>query len=60
MLADNLISLFRQAILGTKVQHFMKTLRYNVFAIGSYKVKDGNSRILKLSLAMKRREWFRG
>lgn len=60
MIAYNLMSLFRQAILGTKVQHFMKTLRYNVFAIGSYLVKDGNSRILKLSLAMKRREWFKG
>jgi hypothetical protein len=60
MLAYNLMSLFRQAILGTKVQHFMKTLRYNVFAIGSYLIKNGNSRILKLSLAMKRREWFKG
>ncbi len=60
MLAYNLMSLFRQAILGTKVQHFMKTLRYRVFAIGSYMVRDGNSRILKLSLAMKRREWFSG
>ncbi len=38
----------------------MKTLRYKVFGIGAYLVKDGNSRILKLSLAMKRREWFSG
>lgn len=60
MMAYNLMSLFRQAVLGTKVQHFMKTLRYKVFAIGAYMVKDGNSRILKLSLAMKRREWFTG
>ena len=60
MLAYNLMSLFRQAVLGTKVQHFMKTLRYKVFAIGAYLIKDGNSRILKLSLAMKRRDWFTG
>jgi hypothetical protein len=60
MLAYNLMSLFRQAVLGTKVQHFMKTLRYKVFAIGGYMIKDGNKRILKLSLAMKRREWFMG
>lgn len=60
MLAYNLMSLFRQAVLGTKVQHFMKTLRYKVFAIGGYIIKDGNKRILKLSLAMKRREWFMG
>lgn len=60
MLAYNLMSLFRQAVIGTKVQHFMKTLRYKVFAIGAYMIKDGNSRVLKLSLAMKRREWFTG
>lgn len=60
MLAYNLMSLFRQAVLGTKVHNFMKTLRYKVFAIGGYVVKNGNSRILKLSLQMKRREWFTG
>jgi hypothetical protein len=38
----------------------MKTLRYNVFAIGGYITKNGSQRILKLSLAMKRREWFTG
>ena len=36
------------------------TLRFRLFAIGSYIVKDGNDKILKLSLAMKRREWFSG
>lgn len=36
----------------------MKTLRYKVFAIGGYMIKDGNKKILKLSLAMKRRQWF--
>jgi len=38
----------------------MKTLRYKVFAIGKYMIKDLNSRIIKLSLAIKRREWFTG
>lgn len=60
LMAYNLMSLFRQAVVGTKVQHFMKTLRYKVFAIGGYMIKNGNSRILKLSLQMKRREWFTG
>ena len=60
MIAYNLMSLFRQAVIGTKVQHFMKTLRYKVFAIGAYMVKDGNSKILKLSISMKRRQWFNG
>jgi len=56
----NLMSLFRQAVLGTDVNRRMKTLRYNVFAIGGYLVKNGNRRILKLSLGMKRRLWFMG
>jgi hypothetical protein len=60
MIAYNFISLFRQVILNTKVNERMKTLRYKVFAIGGYIIKKGNQRILKLSLAMKRREWFTG
>ena len=44
----------------TKTHTQLKTLRYRVFAIGSYIVKNGNERILKLSLAMKRRGWFEG
>ena len=60
MMAYNFISLFRKVVLGQKVHQQMKTLRYNVFAIGGYIVKNGNQRILKLSLAMKRREWFTG
>ncbi|MFN8810427.1 MAG: hypothetical protein ACK5WO_12880, partial [Cyclobacteriaceae bacterium] len=51
---------FRQVVLGQKIHQQMKTLRYNVFAIGGYIVKNGNQRILKLSLAMKRREGFPG
>lgn len=60
MIGYNLMSLFRQAILNTKTHRQLKTLRYRVFAIGSYITKDGNDRILKLSLAMKRRNWFEG
>lgn len=60
MIAYNLISLLRQVLLNTKVENRMKTLRYQVFAIGGYVVKNGNQRLLKLSLAMKRREWFTG
>ncbi|GAB4491155.1 MAG: hypothetical protein OHK006_24740 [Thermodesulfovibrionales bacterium] len=60
MLAYNFMSLFRQAILGSKIQPTLKTMRYKLFAIGGYLIKEGNTRILKLSLAMKRREWFSG
>lgn len=60
MMGYNLMSLFRQVILNTKVDHTLKTMRYRIFAIGGYMIKEGNARILKLSLAMKRREWFTG
>lgn len=50
MLAYNIMSLFKQVIMGTKVQHFMKTLRYRVFAVGSYLINGGNQRILNHSL----------
>jgi hypothetical protein len=59
-MAYNFISLFRQVVLANKVHDQMKTLRYNVFAIGGYIIKNGSQRILELSLAMKRREWFTG
>ena len=60
MMAYNFISLFRQVVLNTRVEQRMKTLRYKVFAIGGYMIKKGNQKVLKLSLAMKRREWFTG
>ena len=60
MLAYNLMSLFRQFILNSKTQQRLSTLRYRTFAIGAYLVKDGRNIVLKLSLALKRREWFTG
>lgn len=60
MMGYNLMSLFRQVILQSRVQPQLKTMRFKVFAIGSYIVTNGNERILKLSLAMKRRHWFDG
>jgi len=60
MMAYNLMSLFRQVILQNQVQPSMKTLRYQLFAVGAYMIKEGNAKVLKLSLAMKKREWFNG
>jgi hypothetical protein len=54
------MSLFRQSILGRKVRYKLSTLRYRLFAMGGYMIKEGNSRILKLSLTMKRTKWFLG
>lgn len=60
MMAYNLLSLFRQAIVRSKAQPTLKTLRYKIFSVGAYVIKRGNSKILKMSVAMKRREWFKG
>lgn len=60
MMAYNLMSLFRQFIVNSKTQKQLSTLRYDTFAIGAYLIKDGRDIILKLSLALKRREWFTG
>lgn len=60
MMAYNLMALFRQYILGSKVQHTLSTLRYKTFAIGAYFQKKNDKYILRLSLNMKRREWFTG
>ena len=50
--------MFRHAILGTRVQNFMNLLRYMVFAVGSYMIKNGSARILKPSLALKNENGF--
>jgi hypothetical protein len=60
MMAYNFISLFRHVVLQSSVNERMQTLRYQVFGVGGYIVKQGTQRFLKLSLAMKKREWFTG
>jgi hypothetical protein len=60
MIAYNLISLFRQAVLGVKSQHRLQTLRFKCFAIGSWIGKKHRRSILKIGLAAKRRPWFEG
>lgn len=47
MLAYNLMSLFRQVIVSSKVLPTMRIMRYKIFAAGGYVVKEGNRRILK-------------
>lgn len=55
----NLISLFRQTMLNSKVNHRMSTLRFSTFGIGAYLIKSGKTKILKLSLTPNRRKWFK-
>ncbi len=57
MSAYNLISLFKRVIVQDKVRPTLKTLRYSSLGIGSYMLKNGRERILKMSLNMKRRSW---
>ncbi len=60
MMAYNLMSLFRQAVLNTTNQQQLKTLRYKIFATASYITKEGNKRILNLTVSMKNRKWWDG
>ncbi len=68
LLAYNLMSLFRQAVLrasvlesgGKDVQHTLKTLRYKLFAKAGYTTTEGRKDILKLAIAMRQRQWTEG
>lgn len=67
MLAYNLMSLFRQAVLRSDaisgkldVQHTLKTLRYKLFAKAGYITHEGRKKIINLAVAMQQREWING
>jgi hypothetical protein len=58
MIAYNLMSLFKQVLVQNKVRPTLKTLRYSCLGIGSYIVKNGTQRILRMSVNMRRRSWI--
>jgi hypothetical protein len=58
MLAYNLMSLFRQAVIRT--QTTLATLHHQVLAIGSYWNNNPNKHEWVLSIPGKRRTWFEG
>lgn len=60
MLAYNLMSLFRQAVLRGSVQHTLATLHHKVFAVGAFWHKDTDKRQLNLAVSRQRRAWFEG
>jgi hypothetical protein len=60
MVAYNLISLFRQAVLNLKIQPRLQSIRFRCFAIGSWIGKRSRRKVLKLSLPPPRRPWFEG
>lgn len=58
MMAYNLMNLFKQVVMRKETIPLLKTIRYTTLNIGSYLVKNGRDRILKMSLKMKRRSWI--
>lgn len=69
MLAYNLMSLFRQAVLratvtrkGTEepIAQTLRTLRYQLFAKAGYVGREGRHHVLKLNIPKRHREWFEG
>jgi hypothetical protein len=60
MVAYNLISLFRQAVLGLQIQPRLQTIRFKCFAIGSWIGRKYRRKVLRVSLVHKRRPWFEG
>ena len=58
--AYNLMSLFRQALLGAASKHTLNTLRTQCFAIGASLGTSAHRRVLRVGLSPPRRQWFSG
>ncbi len=60
MLAYNLMSLFRQAVLRSRIQHTLSTLHGLVLAVGGSWHPDESQNKLMLSVPRQKRAWFAG
>lgn len=60
MLAYNIMSLFRQAILQAPKAVRLPTTRFECFALGAWIGRQGRQKMLRISLARERRAWFEG
>lgn len=59
LLAYNLMALFKQKVMTTsKVPHQLSTIRFQCIAVGSYLVKNGRSKVMKLSAEGRRRHFL--
>jgi len=58
MIAYNLMAMFKQKVMTSKIKHRLSTIRFQCIAIGSYLVKDGRNKKLKLSAEGKRRHFL--
>jgi len=60
MVAYNMMSLFRQTVLQDNRQSTLNTLKFKCFALGSWIAKESRYKVLKISVAGKKREWLEG
>jgi hypothetical protein len=60
MLAYNLMSVFRQAVMRAKIQPTLTTLHQQVLAVGAYWNRAPNQNQLLLAVSRRRRAWFEG
>ena len=60
LVAYNLMSLFRQALLLSPTAVKLPTMRFQCFAIGSWVGTNARKKVLRLGLASQRRAWFDG
>jgi hypothetical protein len=63
MLAYNLMSVFRQAVIRQKSHQTLSTLHHKVLAMGAYwggGKEESERPTLNLAVARKRRPWFEG
>lgn len=58
MVAYNLMSLFRQLTHQKQAQPKLSNLRFNCFAVGSWIQNKGQKLVLKMSVPLKRRQWY--
>jgi hypothetical protein len=60
LLAYNLMSVFRQALLKAPQAVRLSTMRFQCFALGSWIGRNARKRIQRISLPGRRRPWFEG
>jgi len=60
MLAYNLVSVFRQAVMRTRIQPTLATLHQQVLAVGAFWHRDPERNQLLLAVSRRRRAWFEG
>lgn len=60
MLAYNLMSTFRQAVMRAKIQPTLATLHQQVLAVGAFWHRDSTRNQLLLAVSRRRRAWFEG